>query len=150
MTKQNRFEAKEVHPRVAALLQKDDWLFLHECRLDDGRRMDFLALNPRSGHVAIVECKIEITSSEDVARQVNHYHSQLGFSDAFKWVFVWVMPSAKKIHGLMRHDIQVYEMDNEPDVTPISTSVDTRGKRVFWETFKRYHPDVYEDWFGGS
>lgn len=145
MTKTS-FEVKEIHPIVAALLKKAHWLYLHECVLDDNRRIDFVALNPRSGHIAIVECKIFVSSVSDLARQVNHYHSQFGVPIAFKWVFIWQTPRDSTIHRLMKHDIQVFDIDSEPTVTPIDASVGHKSKRIFWETFKSFHPEIYKSW----
>ena len=143
---QDKFEAREIHPRVAALLQKADWLYLHECVLDDNRRVDFVALNPRSGHIAIVECKAAVTSVSSLAEQVNHYHQRFGAPDAFKWVFVWETPHNRTVVRLMEHHIQVFDMDSEPSVSPISASVGHKAKRIFWETFKKFHPDIWAAW----
>lgn len=140
------FEYKEIHPRVAALLQKADWLYLHECVLDDNSRIDFVALNPRSGHIAIVECKTHVASVSSLAEQVNHYHRQFGAPIAYKWVFVWDTPMTRTVNRLMQHDIQVFDMENEPDVAPIHPSVGHKSKRIFWETFKQHHLDIFKAW----
>lgn len=145
---QDRFESKELHPRVAALLQKDAWLYCHECQFSDKSRADFIALNPRSGHVAVVECKVYISSISELVLQLNHYHGRCGIPEAFKWVFVWKTPLKRTVEALMGYDIQVYDMDSESAVLPIDASVGHKSKRLFREAFEIFYPDFYQGWMG--
>lgn len=135
--KQNYFEREEIHPYVAALLSRDGWIYHHEYAFGDGSRADFVAIQIGTGRLAVIECKRMVNSTNDLINQVNRYHTQLGYRDALKWVFVLQTPHSGTIKRLNAHQIVAFPLENEPSIEygPIDRSSRVRFAKAL-EQFK--------------
>jgi hypothetical protein len=137
-----RFENQQVHPRVATMIKQMGWLFLHEYTCGKGR-MDFLAMNPVNGDLAIVECKTSIPSVGPVLGQIGQYHHDFGIRAAFEWVFTWEKPKLKQIETIEACDVKLFLVNESIPAT--SPYLKSREKSQFYYHFYRFYP--FHDYF---
>ena len=137
-----RFDTSDVAPRAATLILNMGWMFLPEV-INDAGRMDFLALNPQSGAIAIVECKTTITSPMVVLNQIDRYHEAFGLPNALKWAFSWNPISQKFIDTFADYGVSYHHIDNNLERSRNKLRLSERYK--FYETFYRFYPfhDVF-------
>lgn len=135
-------ENSEVHTRVASLLRHDGWFYHHEYTFEDRSRVDFVAIQPRTARLAVVECKTAITSVSSLIEQLNGYHRQFGYTRALKWVFVLNTPLNRTIKYLNSRGIAVFPLDEEPDAWPDEIEPDAR--KTFLKAFSAFKPLLQE------
>lgn len=135
-------ETSEVHTRVASLLRYDGWLYHHEYTFADRSRVDFVAIQPRTARLAVIECKTSITSVHNLIEQLNGYHQQFGYSKALKWVFVLNTPLNRTIKYLALRGICVFPLDQEPDAYP--DEIDPQAREKFRKAFNEFKPLLQE------
>ena len=134
---QLQFENYHIHPRVATMIHNMGWLFLHEYRCEDWR-IDFVALNPDNGDLAIVECKTHITNPIPVMAQIGAYHYDFQIWEAFKWVFVWDKPSNDIVEAMAEDSIKVFHV--EESVLLTSPQLKNHQKYAFYRAFYHFYP----------
>jgi len=137
-----RIDAVEIAPRAATLILNMGWTFLPEVICDAGR-MDFLAMNPLDGTLAIVECKTTILSPMGVVQQIDRYHESFGMPTALKWAFSWNPISQKFIDTFSRQGVSYYHIDNMLEKS--RNKLRMRDRYKFYETFHRFYP--FHDYF---
>lgn len=81
-----KYEAHDLHPRIAHWIDEQKLLYIHEYR-SRGGQIDFLTICPRSGCVSIIEGKMTIDHPMSPISQVNNYERSLGVADICKMVF---------------------------------------------------------------
>lgn len=135
-------ESSVVHPRVASLLRSDGWFYHHEYTFADRTRVDFVAIQPRTSRLAVVECKIAISSVSSLIDQLNGYHARFGYPRALKWVFVLNTPLNRTIKYLNSRGIAVFPLDEEPDAYP--DEIDPQAKKAFLNAFNAFKPLLQE------
>lgn len=129
-------EHRIVHPRVAHILQSNNWAYVHEYRASRGF-FDFLAIH-RDAHVlAIIECKCAITSVSDLIFQMNQYHQTLRVKAAAKIVFTLKPPSANAVKRLRAQDIKVYGINIDDPIANAYSGQE--GRLELNALMKRYH-----------
>lgn len=130
-------ESYDLHWRVAHILTADGWLYVHEYRGEGRGQIDFIALNPVTGHIAIIECKVDMESVDQITYQVNRYHKTLGIESALKWVFTLAPISKKRSDALVERGIECSHIDRSiPLLQPLPAGY-AMGK--FNEAFIRVH-----------
>lgn len=137
MAEQPRFETAHVHPRAATVIKNMGWLFLHEHICGKGR-MDFLAMNPENGDLAIVECKTSISSVASVLRQLDQYHHDFAIRDAAQWIFVWDTPSQYSSDIINLCDVKLFQVNEGVPAT--SPTLRPSEKYEFYHHFYRFYP----------
>lgn len=101
----NYDEHRDLHPRVAHLLEVGGWCYIHE--YDYGvRRPDFIAIHRMTGQVAIIECKI-VLAAQGLTHQINSYYRDFGLPQAGKHVFVLVEPTKNHVKRFNAKGVQV-------------------------------------------
>ncbi len=135
---QDRFEVTEMHPRVASLLARDGWFYHHEYPLSNRKRADFIAIQPTTGRLAIIECKIAVSSTEALIDQINDYHRRFNHPHALKWAFIHNTPHSGTIKRLDKHHIVTFPMDYEPDLGP--ADLGDVAKKAFRRAYLRVKP----------
>jgi hypothetical protein len=137
-----RIDATEIAPRAATLILNMGWMFLPEV-ISDAGRMDFLALHPQTGALAIVECKTTITSPMGVLNQIDRYHEAFGIETAQKWAFSWNPISQKFANTFAEFDVSYHHIDNNLERSRNKLKISQKYR--FYETFYRFYPfhDVF-------
>lgn len=79
------YEVHALHPRIAHWLNQEGLLYIHEHRAGGGCQIDFVSIHPPSGHVSIIEAKVQI--DRYVMPQLNRYHERFGIESASKILF---------------------------------------------------------------
>lgn len=139
---QLQFENYQIHPRVAFMIKQMGWLFLHEYSRGKGR-MDFLALHPESGDIAVVECKQSTPWVGTILGQLGQYHHDLGIKGAFEWAFVWNKPKRKQVETIEACGVRLfYVNESTPTISPY---LKPREKHEFYYHFYRFYP--FHDYF---
>lgn len=92
------YEVPDMHPRAAAWLRNRGLVYIHEYPARYGR-MDFLAIDPVTGQISIVECKVNITSAADVLSQIDGYRNGVSFPQGVNVnrIGLSLMPVSKKV-----------------------------------------------------
>lgn len=140
---QLQFENYQIHPRVATMINQMGWLFLHEYTCGKGR-MDFLAMNPENGDLAIVECKTSVAGGVGVILgQLGGYHHDFGIRGAFEWAFVWDKPKAKHVEIIEACNVRLFHVNESVPAT--SPYLKPRQKHEFYYHFYRFYP--FHDYF---
>ena len=137
-----RFDVAEVAPRAATLILNMGWMFLPEVICDAGR-MDFLALNPQNGALAVVESKTTIASPKTVTDQIDRYHESFGLPIAMKWALSWHPIPHKFVHMFAANGVSYYHIDNDLPRSRNKLRISERYR--FYEVFYRFYPshDVF-------
>lgn len=137
-----RFDAAEIAPRAATLILNMGWIFLPEV-INDAGRMDFLALNPANGAIAIVECKTTVLSPMGVLNQIDRYHEAFGLPNALKWAFSWNPVSQRFADTFADYGVSYHHIDNNLERSRNKLKLKDRYR--FYETFYRFYPfhDVF-------
>jgi hypothetical protein len=111
-------ECRDVHPRVAHILETEGWCYVHEYKPRLEGSLDFLAIKRDTNQLAIIECKRAIESINDIIWQVNHYARLVSIKEAFKVVFTAHPPTKETIRALKAESIMIYGVDMDaPAVT---------------------------------
>ncbi len=126
------YELRDLHPRVAHWLDQEGLLYIHEYRSRYGQ-IDFVSIHPSSGHVAIIEAKVQLTAG--CARQVIEYRKAFGVPDASLLMFSLLPISDDDMNELEKRDIEAFYLSMDYPAARI---------RPFSETAESF-VDVYED-----
>jgi hypothetical protein len=133
MTK--KYEAWDLHPRVAYWLNQEGLLYLHEYHVYSGN-IDFLTIHPPSGHVSIVECKMKIDELTWPVGQINDYHRAFGIKNASKILFSYYSVLDRHRTKLEDDGFELYITGDDAPYIPVSKRPQTIGP--FSEAFE-YH-----------
>lgn len=111
MTNNQYKEVRDVHPRVAHILETTGWCYVHEYKPRIEGSIDFLAIRRDTHQLAIIECKRAIESLGDIIFQVNHYARLISIKEALKVVFTLHPPSKEATRALKAESIMIYGLD---------------------------------------
>ena len=129
------YEVKSVHPRVAAYLESNGWLYLHEYQSSGWGIVDFLAINKRNGIYCLIECKREIADTNAVISQLKRYSR---ISPKAQLLAISMHPaSLNQIAKLNRDGIAYMHIPEEtPLVRPLPPS---KAYHAFDQCMKKFH-----------
>lgn len=142
-----KYEAWDLHPRIAHWIDEQKLLYIHEYRTNAGQ-IDFLTICPRSGCVSIIEGKMKISHPSGVIRQVNEYDRSLGVADICKMVFSYnpVLDWHEKMFEM--EGFEVYVTGDDAPTTRIKRLRETIDP--FWEVFDYFYDRPLTDIFRGK
>lgn len=129
------YEAWDLHPRVAYWLKDNGLLYLHEYHVYSGN-IDFLTIDPESGHVSIVECKMKIDELAWPVQQINGYHRAFGIKAASKILFSYYPVLDRHRAKLEDDGFELYITGEDAPFMPVDRRAVTIGP--FSEAFE-YH-----------
>lgn len=130
-------ESRDLHMRVAHLLREDELVFVHEYRLGKDQP-DFVAVNPYSAQVMIVECKKKITDADELMEQIRRYQRALRFPAVSKRVYTLVKLTERTLYVLKSMDIQVFTVGF--DVPTADYGNYAENVQRFEEVMNHFHP----------
>lgn len=110
-------EVRDLHPRIAHWLDTHGLLYMHEYVSGGNSQIDFVSIQPSTGHVAIIEAKVLVTRYDK--SQVNWYHQSFGVADASKLLFSLLPVSEDDIDVLEKHDIEVVHLSMDDPMARI-------------------------------
>lgn len=129
-------EAQDLHPRVAYLLDIGGWAYIHEYDYPGGQ-IDFVAISRFTGEVAIIECKVGISSTWYLIQQVNRYHRDFGLPQATKQIYTLILPTEKQVRRLRGLGIKVAWAD----IHTLSVGIRSRKRAIaeFMPLFQHFY-----------
>lgn len=142
-----KYEAWDLHPRIAHWIEEQKLLYIHEYRLNGGQ-IDFLTICPRSGCVSIIEGKMNIERATVAIQQVNDYERVLGIADTCKMVFSYNPVSDWNWNIFEMAGFEVYitgEDAPESRIKKMSENID-----AFWEVFEYFYDKPLDVIFRGA
>lgn len=141
MTNETLTEAWDLHPRVAYWLTQKGLVYIHEFRTSTGVA-DFIAIDPPSGHISVVECKLDISSIRGyyAGGQVSSYHWSLGVPSASKWLVSFTEPLDSGKENFKENGIEHFKIEMDAPIEYIRP----RAQQIaaFREVYERLYPDT--------
>jgi hypothetical protein len=105
--------------------------------------MDFLAMNPETGDLAIVECKVRVDWVGTILGQLGGYHNDFNIRAAAEWAFVWDKPKPKQEATIEACGVRLFHVDSS--VPTRSPYLKPSEKHEFYYHFYRFYP--FHDYF---
>lgn len=129
-------EHRLLHPRTAYDLTQRGLLYLHEYHVYNGN-IDFLTIDPLSGRMGVVECKMQLDWLSGGMDQVERYHRAFGIQSADKVLYSYHPVSNEFLLEAQNKGFQVFVTGEDALYAPVARRHETIDN--FWDAFEDHY-----------